>query len=514
MKKLLLFAISVFALLTLARSQTISGHVTDVNGNPLGGVSVHVKNTRHGTTTGPDGHFQLHAEAHSVLIVTNIGYNSLEISADADLSNLVLQIAQRSLEEVIVTGYGTQNKRQVAGSVAKIQGDDIKLQPLGSFDKALQGKVAGLLSQSQSGQPGDAAVVTIRGKGSINGTNTPLYIVDGVQVNSGDFASINPADIESFNILKDATSTAIYGSRGANGVIVISTKKGVAGQTRIDYDFQYGFSELPDNKLKVMTSAQKLKYEQYDRPDYGTNPFGWSPAEIDSLGKLDFHIQDLLFHKGITQQHQLSASGGNDKSHFYISGSVFDQQGIVITTGLKRYTGRFNFDNTFNNFKIGLNATLGYSRLRGTRENDAYIGSPLNAIRWFNPYINLYDPNGDYQIDYLQGQPNPLRELLENSGNSDQVKGVGSAYIEFNVPWVNGLKARTIWGGDLDQDESFGYLARTTDQGSQSQGGNGQVSRAYAKTFRYTGTTSLSFQRTFGDHEVNAAIYNEIIQSK
>ncbi|MFI5185308.1 MAG: SusC/RagA family TonB-linked outer membrane protein [Chitinophagales bacterium] len=515
MKKLFLLLVLALSTFLFAQAQqNVTGRVTDVKGSPLAGVSVNVKGTHKGTTTGPDGQFRIAAAADAILIFTNIGFADKEISAGSSPMNIILEQSPRSLDEVIITGYGTQNKKQVAGSISKIKGDEIKLQPLGSFDKALQGKVPGLLSQSQSGQPGDAAVVTIRGKGSINGSNTPLYIIDGIQVTAADFATINPGDIESFNILKDATSTAIYGSRGANGVIVITTKKGVSGKTQINYDFQYGYSELPNDKLKVMNSAQKLQYEQHDRPDFGTNPFGWTPDQIDSLSKLDYHIQKVLFHKGLTQQHQISASGGNDKTHFYLSGSLFDQQGIVTTTGLKRYTGRINIDNSFGNFNIGLNATLGYSRLIGTRENDSYIGSPLNAIRWFNPYINLYDANGDYQIDYLQGQPNPLRELLENSGNSDQLKGVGSAYIEFNFPWIKGLKARTVWGGDLDQDESFNYLDKSTDQGSQSQGGNGEVDRAYAKTFRYTGTTSLSFQRTIGEHEINASIYNEIIQSK
>ena len=183
-----------------------------------------------------------------------------------------------------------------------------------------------------------------------------------------------------------------------------------------------------------MNSQQKLQYEFYDRPDFGPNPFGWTPADVDSLGKLNYDIEDILFQKGKTQQHQLSASGGNEKTRFYISGSLFDQEGVVITTGLKRYTGRVNLDNTFGNWKVGLNATLGYSRVIGTRENDQYIGSPLNAIRWFNPYLNLYDANGEYQVDYLQGQPNPLAELLENNGNADQLKGIGNIYIEFAFP--------------------------------------------------------------------------------
>jgi len=513
-KRILLLAIVCIAFFSVNAQREVTGRVTDANGAPLVGVSVNIKGTSKGTATGPDGSFKLSAAPDNVIVFTIIGFADKEVRADNPSLTVVMEQSQRSLTEVVINGYAPQNKRQVAGSIAKLSGDEVKLTPIGSFDKALQGRVPGLLSQSQSGQPGAAAVVTIRGKGSINGSNTPLYIIDGIQVNAADFATINPGDIESYNILKDATSTSIYGSRGANGVIVITTKKGVSGKTQVNYDFQYGWSQLPTNKLKLMNSPEKLQYEFYDRPDYGPNPFGWTPDEVDSLGKLDYDIENILFHKGKTQQHQLSVSGGNDKTHFYLSGSIFDQDGVVVTTGLKRYTGRINIDNSFGYFKVGLNATLGYSRLIGTRENDTYIGSPLNAIRWYNPYINLYDANGNYQIDYLQGQPNPLQELQENNGSSDQIKGVGSAYIEFNVPWVKGMKVRTIWGADLTENETFTYLDKSTDQGSQSQGGNGQVDRAYAKNFRYTGTTSISYQRTMGDHEINAAIYNEIIQGK
>ncbi len=501
---------------SFAQNRIITGKVTDArDGSPLVGVSVNVKGSKAGTTTDGSGLFRLSVPADAVLVFSNVGFTDEQVTIGAsDMVTVTLKVAQKNLQEVVITGYTLQNKRQTAGSISKVSGDEIKLQPLGSFDKALQGKVPGLLAQSQSGQPGAAAVVTIRGKGSINGTNDPLYIVDGVQINSADFASINPGDIESYNVLKDATSTAIYGSRGANGVIVITTKKGYSGKTKIDYDFQYGWSQLPKNHLALMNSAQKLQYEFYDRPDFGSNPFGWSQAEVDSLSKLNYDIEGILFQKGITQQHQLSASGGNEKTRFFVSGSIFDQEGVVITTGLKRYTGRVNLDNTFGNWRFGINSSLGYSRVTGTRENDQYIGSPLNAIRWFNPYLNLYDANGDYQADFLQGQPNPLAELLENHGNSDQLKGVGNVYVEFALPWVKGLKAKTLWGVDFTEDEGFTYLDRTTDQGSQSQGGNGEVDRSFSRTFRYTGTTSLSYQRTVGEHELSVALYNEIIQRK
>lgn len=516
MKRSLLFSLLAIIVSSIALAQQdVSGRVTDARDNsPLSGVSVFIKNTQTGTTTGQDGRFRISAPAKAILVFTFTGFADKEVTIGNASLNVSLEVASKSLQEVIVTGYSLQNKRQSAGSVAKISGDEVKLQPVGSFDKVLQGKVAGLLSQSSTGQPGAAAEVTIRGKGSINGTNTPLYIIDGIQVNAADFATINPGDIESYTVLKDASSTSIYGSRGANGVIVITTKKGRPGQTQVNYDFQYGYSELPLNHLELMNSRQKLQYEFYDRPDFGINPFGWTDAEVDSLGKIRNTIQDVLFRKGITQQHQLSVSGGNDKTRFYLSGSLFDQQGIVMTTGLRRYTGRVNVENTFSNFKVGVNATFGYSRVQGTRENDTYVGSPLNAIRWFNPYLSLYDKDGNYQDDYLQNQPNPLRELVENNGHSDQLKGVGNVYAEFNMPWIKGLKLKTLWGGDYTSDEGFTYLDRTTNQGSQSTGGNGQVSRSYDKTFRYTGTTSLSFQRTMGDHEITAALYNEIIQSK
>ena len=515
MKRLLfLIALSV-SCISFAQAQEVKGRVTDSrDGTALSNVSISVKGTNTGTTTDADGRFSIRASTGATLIFSSIGFTEREITVTSSDLNVSLEFAQRNLQEVVITGYGSRSRRQVAGSIAKINGEEVKLQPVGSLDKLLQGKVPGLLSQSQSGQPGTAADVTIRGKGSINGSNAPLYIIDGVQVSTADFATLNPADIESYNVLKDASSTSIYGSRGANGVIVITTKRGSAGKTNVNYDFQYGFSALPDNKLRLMNSTEKLNYElNYDRPD-GMNPFGWTPAEVDSLSKIDNKLDEILFKKGKTQQHQLSVSGGNEKTRFYISGSIFDQEGIVISTGLKRYTGRINLENSFSDFKVGLNLTYGYSKFTGTRENDQYIGSPLNAINWFNPYVTLYDQDGNYQDDFLQGQPNPLRELLENFGNADQLKGVGSAYLEWKIPWVKGLRARTLWGGDVTEDEGLGYLDRTTNSGGQSTGARGQLSRTYARTFRYTGTTSLSYQKIAGDHDINVSVFNEIIQSK
>ena len=513
-RPLLVFMAMLMALCSFSQTKSVSGTVTDQrDGSPLPGVTVTVKGTSISTSTEPDGAFKLSVPSNATtLVFSSVGFQTQEAAIGNGIVNVLLQHGSSALSEVVVTGYTSQSKRQSAGSTVRVAGDDVKLQPVGSFERALQGKVPGLLAVSQSGQPGSAAVVTIRGKGSINGTNTPLYIIDGIQVAAEDFATINPGDIESFNILKDASASAIYGSRGSNGVIVITTKRGAAGQTKVTYDGQYGVSELPKNKLRLMNAKEKLQYELYDRPYYGPNPFGWSDADIDSLGKINNHIEDELFRKGNTQQHQVAASGGNDKTRFYLSGSIFDQQGVVRTTGLKRYTGRANIDNSFGNWKIGVNASFGYSRFINTSENATSIGQPLNAIRWFNPYMELYDKNGEYQDDFYQ--PNPLRELFLNTSNSDQYKGIGMVYAEYSLPWVKGLRVRTQWGGDFTQDETGRYIDRTTSLGSVTNGSSGQLNRGYSRFVRFTGTTSINYRKSFGEHDINLSLFNEIVQAK
>lgn len=517
MRTLLLLFMLFVSLFSVAQTQKqITGKIADSkDSNALPGITIRIKGSNKAITSSADGAFELSVPQNATLTFSGIGFKQKEIKIDdKNVYNIFLEPVSETLQDVVITGYTVQSRRQVTGSVSKLNADKVKLQPLGSFDKMLQGRIPGLLSQSQSGQPGAASIVTIRGKGSINGSNSPLYIVDGIEIQAGDFASINPADFASFTVLKDASSTSIYGSRGANGVIVITTKKGVAGKTQINYDVQFGSSELPKSKLQLMNSAQKLDYEvNYNRPE-GKNPFGWTKSEIDSLSKINNHLQDIIFQKGTTQEHNLSASGGNDKTKFFLSGSVFNQQGVVLTTGLKRYTGRANIENSFGNFKIGLNATFGFSSLTNTNENDEELETPLNAIKWFNPYITIYNAHGKYQDDYLQGQPNPLKELLLNHQKNNQLKGIGNAYVEYNFPFVEGLKFKTVWGLDYTQNNGTLYYDPSTTTGQYQTGGNGALTHNYSQVFEYTGTSSLNYEHTFGDHFISASVYNEVIQSK
>lgn len=519
MKKLLLLLTLSISFFLSYGQRSVTGIVTDgQTGTPMQGVSVSVNGNSGGASTDASGKYAIEAPANATLLFSRVGYTPQTVNTGNNLQvNVTMMIVQQNLQEVVVTGYTSQTRRQATSSIARISGDAVKSQPIGSFEQLLQGKAPGILIQSQSGQPGSAATVTIRGKGSVLGTTQPLYILDGVQISAADFQSINASDIETYNVLKDATGTAQYGSRGANGVIVITTKRGANQKTKVNYDVQYGTSELPANKLELMSSADKINYEyNYDRPLYGTNPFDWDDDQADSLSNVRSNLKDVLFRKGTTVQHQLSVAGGNDKTRFFASGSIFDQQGIVISTGLKRITGRINLDHTMGNFKLGLNGFVGSSKFTNTNENDQFIGSPLNAIRWTNPYVTPYLPDGSYNdFDFeLQGQPNPVKELLENPGSNKQLKMIGSVSLEYRFPTLKGLVARTNWGLDFTQNDNNQYFDRNTYQGSQQTGSQGSYGENTSKNNRQTITTSLGYTKSAGDHAYSLTLFNEYIKTK
>lgn len=492
----------------------VTGKVTDSrNGSPLPGVSVSVKNTNNATVTGADGSFSISAPADATLVFSYVGYLSIERSAAGGTVNIALVQGDNSLSEVVVTGYTSIQRRKYAGAITSVSPNEVRKQPFGSFDQALQGQASGVSVQANSGQPGANAVVRIRGNGSVNGSNVPLYIMDGVEISAADFSSVNQGDFERVEILKDAVATAQYGSRGANGVIVITTRRGRAGQLQLNYDMQLGRSTLPEDRLIVMNSQQKIDYELQRG-----NPYGWTAAEADSLRNVNFNWRDALFQTGKTQQHQISASGGSQASRLYASLSYFDQEGIVKTTGLKRYTGRINVDNTVKNFRFGLNLQGGYSKQIGTGEGNTFLSSPLNAIRWSNPYERDIDPRtGDYQEtggpntgQLTSGQPNAAMELFLNYNNTLQLKGVAVSYLEFHFPFVQGLFARTNWGIDYGQNESSGFTSPRTSVGIARQG---ILTRSLSRNLRYTGTTSLNYKKEFGKHEVEGGVFTEVVKN-
>ncbi len=499
-----------------AQSRTVTGKVTDADGKPLENVNVTVKGTTTGTITDEAGNFSLSVPENARQIEFSIvGFGSQTVNIrQGSVYNMSLTPADAGeLNEVVVTGYTTIQKKKFSGAIGNVNAAEVRKQPMASFDQALQGAAAGVASVANSGQPGSNAIVRIRGNGSISGGNVPLYIMDGIEINAADFSALNQGDFERVEILKDAVATGMYGSRGANGVIVITTRKGRSGQLTLNYDAQVGFSDLPEDRLVVMNSSQKIDYEMQRG-----NPYGWTQAEQDSLRRVNFNWRDPLFQQGVTQIHQLSASGGSATSRFYASLSYMDQEGIVQTTALKRYTARINVDNNIKNWRFGINLQGGYSRISATSEGNTFLNAPLNAIRWANPYERDRDPvTGEYQEtggvgSLTSGQNNPAMELFERYNFNHQIKGVATSYLEFHFPFLKGLYARTNWGIDFVSNEFEVYGSNQLAGGVARQGSLG---RDYNRSLRYIGTTSINYKTTFGAndmHEIEAGVFSEAVK--
>lgn len=508
----LLGVLMLFIATASAQNKTVTGKVTEANGNPISGATIKANGRAVGATTAT-GDFTISVpSATTSIVVSSIGFNDRSVTLTGGALTIALTTADaNSVSEVVVTGYTSIQRKKFSGAIATAPPEEIRKQPFGSFDQALQGQAAGVSVTSNTGQPGANAVVRIRGNGSISGGNVPLYIMDGIEISAADFATVNQGDFERVELLKDAVATAQYGSRGANGVIVITTRRGRAGTLQLNYDAQIGFSDLPKDRLIMMNSDQKITYELQNG-----NPYGWTTAEADSLRKVNFNWTDALFQTGVTHQHQLSASGGTANSKFYASLAYMDQEGIVRTTGLKRYTARINVDNNIKNWKFGVNLQAGFSKIKGTGEGNTFLNSPLNAARWSNPYERAIDPNtGDYQqfggAGYLiSGQPNGAMELFLDYNTSTQIKTIATTYLEYQFPFLKGLTARTNWGIDYTSNESAAFNDPRT---AGAQANNGSLARNTGWNFRYTGTTSINYKQNFGKHEFDGGIYTEVVKN-
>jgi len=289
--KMILSMVLGFFLVAFAQAQNVTGKITTQNGEPQPFATVQIKGTRTTAVADAQGNFSINAKQGDVLVITSTTIDTKEITVDGNVVNVIVAAKANPLTEVVVTGYATRSRRATVGSATTVVVDDIRTQPIASFDQLLQGQAPGLNVKAGSGQPGRNADVIVRGRTSVNGSVTPLYIVDGIEVRAGDFSTLNQGDFESITVLKDAASTAIYGSRGANGVIVITTKKGRAGKVRFAYDGQYGISTLPENKLKLMNTQEKLDFEM----NIAGNPWGWTPAQVAEFRKTDVNWSDYVF---------------------------------------------------------------------------------------------------------------------------------------------------------------------------------------------------------------------------
>ncbi|MCL1944017.1 MAG: TonB-dependent receptor [Candidatus Azobacteroides sp.] len=473
-----------------AQQITVTGNVTDSQGDPLTGVSVTVKGTVTGTVTDLDGDFSLQAEKNAIVVFFYVGMQPLEKKADERPMKIVLQDALQNLNEVVVIGYGTQKKKDITTAVSTVTAKAIEDRPVIAAAQGLQGKAAGVQVVQTSGKPGGDITVRVRGNTSITASNEPLYVVDGVLMEN--ITSVSPNDIESMQILKDASSAAIYGSRAANGVVLITTKKGKSGESKISFNMYAGFSQLGKaiealNTKEYYDLIDAIKGEGYvDRSNH--NYTNW---------------YDEVFRTGIQQNYQLSLSGGNDKTTYYVSGGFQDETGIVEPAYYKRASFHANIDTRLKS-RVKLSTVFDFSRTdrRDTPDNNgASRGGVILSVINTPPFLSVWDPNnpGKYQSNPFEPRENPVGAASVYDLNKDYWL-TGNASLEFSI--LKGLTFKPSLS-IMYQAHNWDYFLdpQKTDYGIQNNG-IGKVDRT--TNFDWVNENILTYDATFNEkHNLN-----------
>lgn len=491
---------------------TVRGRVTAVeSGEGLPGVSIAVKGASRGTTTDRDGTYALtNVERNDALVFSFIGYLSREITVGGQTQiDVTLATDTKSLDEVVVVGYGTRRRIETTGAIASVKSEELQLTPNANVAQGLQGRVAGVQVTQNSGAPGGSVSIRIRGTNSISGTSEPLYVIDGIQfTNTGQgggndtspLSLINPNDIESVEVLKDAASTAIYGARGANGVVLITTKRGRAGATRITYDGYYGVQQA--QKWQDVLNARQfaaLENEIYKRAIY-TDPN--SPPN-------DTDWQSYVFQQAPIQNHQLSLVSGSEKTQLALSGNYFNQQGIIVNSGFKRYSLRFNLDQQVNKrLRVGTSLLGSFSYNKGINtaptNADIYgttggiLGAALSAPPTLVPYRedgSVY-PFRDQFNGFYSEVINPIG-LLNEQRDYNFRRTLASLYAEVNL--LDGLTYRATFNGDFGVGtyDSYGPRANLSQTELASGGGNAFRATGFDQTLLHE--SILTYRRKFAD---------------
>lgn len=377
-----------------AQSFVVKGQVTSHEDNePLIGVAIMQEGTTNGVVTDFDGNYAIELKGvdKAVLVFSYIGMKTQlhMVNNSTGILDIVMQSDAEVMEEVVVVAYGTRKKGTIAGSVSTVKSDKVANVPAAGFDQALQGQTPGLTVLSNSGEPSKAATFQIRGTNSINSGTAPLFILDGVPITSSDFNTISPSDIESISVLKDASSTSIYGARAANGVVVITTKRGTAmDKAKVVLRTQVGFSELAGNNWTLMNTAERIQFEQELGLDKG--------QDYDKLRLTDVNWQEAVFNdRAMLQNYDLSISRATDKLNYFVSGSFYDQDGIAQGSTFRRYNLRANADVKASNWlKVGTNSMVAYEEVQQAEDGQYALYTPISACRFMLPYWNPYREGG------------------------------------------------------------------------------------------------------------------------
>jgi TonB-dependent starch-binding outer membrane protein SusC len=526
MKKNLLIASFILFTSFAFADEIVKGVIKDESGQPLPGATVVIKGSNVFASTDLNGEFSISVakQLPVTLLINSVGYKVQEVEI-YELSEEALEISLKLdniLDEIVVVGYGEQKRKDITGSVASIP-TELKAQPIASVERLLQGAVAGAIVTQTSGQPGGGVSVQIRGSNSITASSDPLYVIDGFPINNdysisdagvtngpkiNPLSTINSADIESIDVLKDASATAIYGSRGANGVILVTTKKGTAGESSIHYDGYYGVQQV----VKTLPLLSAGEWWQL-RKDAAQNTNPTAVANLKSANKgylaaaeaggytldtagVGTDWQKAAFRKAAIQSHNLSILSGNDKTKFALSGNYFNQDGIVRETGFTRYALRFNIDHEFNdNFKIL--TYVNASNIKAKVAPDAIIPNLLQSPA----ALPIYKNDGTFlvQSGLDQALANPINSLYNQTNETTTNRLLANVSGEYKI--IEGLTAKILVGADIVANKQNRYLPNTTLEGLQLKG---FAAVGSVNTVNWLNENTLNYSRNFnGVHDIN-----------
>lgn len=527
----LLFSLFLFSAQWLLAQTNVSGRITDAkSGAAIPNVSVLIKGTPTGTTTDNNGNYRITVPPNSsVMVISSLGYLLKEVSISGPVTNITLEASgTKNLEEIVVVGFGTKIKKDLTGNIARVKGSDVQNMPVANLNQALQGRAAGVFVESNNGKVGEGVKILIRGSGSISASNSPLYVIDGVpiSINAGSgnpIADINFNDIESFDILKDASAAAIYGSRAANGVVLITTKKGRSGKTSFQVNTQYGINK-PTNKRGFLDAKEYIDLlreaainsdgiEGVDPLDPAQYPGSWLQFAERRLTRYsgwsdwktvetNTNWEDLAFNdKASTSAIDISASGGNDKTKFYTSLSYLQQNGILIDNRFKRFSGRINLEQSVTDrFKLGFNLSLSQSTA-GRVPDDNEFSTPMQIVA-LSPVTPLRDLDGNVYNSPTTTYDNPYVDYIFGKFNSITYRNIGNIFGQYN--FTSDLSLRSEFGINIQNQNDDQFYGFSTTFGN---GTNGYGESDWFRSLEYNVNNYFNYKKKFaGKHDVDAVL--------
>lgn len=483
------------------QSISVTGTVVDQNGEPLMGVNVIEKGTTNGTMTDMDGRFTLSVPGNATLQISYIGYTTEEVVVNNQTKlNITLKEDSQNLDELVVVGYGAVRKADLAGSVAVLDSKSFKDQPIVQVSDALQGRVSGVQVQN-SGVPGGTVKIRVRGSGSINRSNDPLYVIDGIVRESG-LTGLNPEDIQSMQVLKDASSTAIYGSRGANGVVLITTKTGKANVKQITFDAQVGIGTVAKRYETLTPYEFATAYNTYL-----PNTFSQDQLTAFQNGTAGTDWQDAIFQTGLTQDYKLTFSNGNEHTQYLLSANYMGQEGVVIENTNKRYQARANITSQITDW---LHVTADVNASHNVKKGGNFSASKDNIVTIamnYSPVTQIQKEDGSYYRDSYcaLNALNPVGLLKEQAGET--MTDIVNARIDLKFDILPGLTFTTTNGIDYNDVKSYSFSTKKV--ATQSSLSNQDAYRMTLQT-----TNNLTYANKWGDHALTATAVYEATTSE